>query len=235
MRNVRYLRPEEFVKHGEGTVNFGTAPDGMPWITQIWAPLKGGALLAGAERVFSLREASPDFAGTPLHQIALSLDDLVRRQYSQDIHTPDGGVFHATILPRPLKSLLGDNLLHRLLPPGFGTTVRSITSHFAAAAEGPTVTQFQIGEAFLAFSDKGGTLSVVHMYHDPFGWPNFTFRRSFVQETLAAMAGTSLCFFDVMAQVATELPVSDVKSYLDMRTEFPAGELAFSGPTEVTR
>ena len=222
MRGVRCLSPAEFVQRGEGMVNFGTAPDLLPWITHIGAPPKGAAMLTAAERVFFLRGASPDFAGTPLHEIALSLDKMIRRHYSQDIHTPDGGAFHATILPRPLKSLVGDTLLHRFLASGTTKTAQSITSPrevtAATAREEATVVPFQIGDACLAFPDSGEAISIVHMTHDRFGWPTFTFRRSFIQETVTALHDGLLCLFDG-AQVVAEIPVAEVKSYLDRRSD----------------
>ncbi|MBF2072935.1 MAG: protein kinase [Synechococcales cyanobacterium C42_A2020_086] len=202
-------------------VNFGTAPDGLPWITQVEALPKGAAMLAVAEQAFSLRGTSPDFAGTPLHDIALSLDKLIQQHYSQDIRTPDGSAFHATILPRPLKLLLGDTLLHRFLVSGAAPRTQFKTSPLGAATNAVTteetaVVQFQIGDACLAFPDQGGRLSIVHMTHDQFGWPTFTFRRPFIQETVTALPGGLLCLFD-SAKVVAELPASDLKSYLDRR------------------
>lgn len=226
MKNIRYLTPEEFVKRGEGFVNFGTAPDGIPWITQIGSPPKGASMLSTAEHVFSLRGAASDFAGTPLQAIVLSLDELIRRHYSQDIRMPDGGVFHATILPRSLKFLLGDTLLDRFLSSSpvrsykHKTSLRAITS---VAAERPLAPQFQIGEACLAFPDKGKTLSVVHMSHDRFGWPTFTFRRSFIQESAMAFSG-GLFYLISEGQAVTKIPVADLKSYLDRRTDSHSGD-----------
>ena len=226
MTTMRYLSPQDFARRGEGVVNFGTAPDGLPWITPVAAPPKGAALLAAAQHVFSLRGALPDFAGTPLHEIALSLDDLIRHHYTQDIHTPDGAVFRATILPRPVHSLVGDSIFQRLLRSVSDPTVPTVqrnTGTMGAAtnppdAGEPSVPQFQTGEACLAFPDEGRLLCIVHMTHDRFGWPSFTFRRPFVQETLKALAGGRLCSLDDSQPVA-ELAVADTKSYLERRRD----------------
>ncbi len=235
MRNVKCLTPAQFVKQSEGLVNFGFAPDGLPWVTDVVAPPSGAELLQTADRMFCLSGASPDFAGTPLHDVVRTLDELIRSQYSQQIELPSGKAFLGTILPKPLRSLIGDTILERLFSSNSSSTVRSCTTHHtgvqaatnAAALEYPGHFPFKQGDACLAFPDDDQNMSVVYMTHDTSGWPSFQYRGPFLLENLETFADARF-LFQVNGRPVIEMPCQKGEEYLEKRNRYDAGLWQFS-------
>ena len=239
MKDTKYMEPAEFAKRGEGVVHFGRAPDGIPWVTEVAPAPSGAILLERARHVFRLRDAKPDFEGTPLHGIAQALDELIRNQYSQRIEIPGGESVRATILPRPLHGLIGNTLLERLFSLTARTYIRPQTSPFSgdreatrSRAEGathvigrdnPGVFSFQQGDACIAFPEDNRAVTVVYMTHNPAGWPSFAYRRPFMEETLTALTDATFCF-QRSGNTLHEVPCGDYEEYVKQRRASSSGE-----------
>lgn len=242
MPTFKYLTPEEFMKYGQGFVHIGDAPDGLALISYIMSPPRAEDLLRSAASVLRIRPGTEDYSATPLGRLAEGLRELIMDQFVQNVSDSRGRSVESVILPKPLPAMLGDTLFQRLFGEPVPKTVSAAavdTRGVSAATVGfPSETpdepafHFQTGESLLAFPLDGSPPLIVYMVHDSHGWPQFSFRRTFLQETMCAFPDSHFVVevSDPLHSEKNRIPVMERHRYVSMRQENPYACWTWSVP-----
>jgi len=226
MEKIKFMNPWLLKQKEEGYITIGTAPDGAPWIMRIRPPQKGQDFLRQAAYELGVKGGNDDYSGTPLHEVVLALDKLIKNYYSHRIRTEKGHSFQSTVLPKSVHSLIGESLLKRIMycdttvthPASKDSHIETNTAACASAeAEEADLVIFQPGIPCMAFPDDGTSPVVVYMTHDSSGWPEFSYRRQFLEENVLGLSGCEFTPYNQPWNIPEQKPLKSIKDYLNMR------------------
>ncbi len=199
---ISFSEVDSFLDKCHGLVRFATAPDGLPWVLAVDPPPKAESLLAPIATALGVEGPSSRLSNTPLRPIVDDLDRMLQDQLLQELSRSDGEPIAAMVLPRLVRLITGETLLSRLLSgrsfgdengfapsatagPSLQTCTNVSVLEMEAGPSGLPMPKFRLGTFKVALVGDGGPLAIVRQDIGPGGWPEFSFVRSFREESFA--------------------------------------------------
>lgn len=231
--DVIYLNTQSFIRQGSGVVCWGHAPDGLPLLTTIKAPISAKVLLQQAARALGVESDSFALAGTPLEPMAKDLDRLLKAHLIQALSSDNNDLVEVMLLSKLVPTLCGTTLFARIL-----TSRLAAITHSAMSADTRVVPlehtlmtstahlplpKLNLGQRCLALSLERFQPFVVKKEASRNGWPQYSLLRKFVEESVTQIPGGSYeCeFYDQTAWRTEQVDAMDTTHYQRRRLQVP--------------
>ncbi len=137
---IHFLDSQRLIEEKFGVVCFGTAPDGLSFLTAIDAPPRAEKLLQAAALALGVDSAQATYEGTPLAPLVRDLNRLLHDQRIQHLAIGNAKSRAILVLPRSIRMLTGATLLERLFAtgPSTGPVFASVQPNTAMVADNPS-------------------------------------------------------------------------------------------------
>ncbi len=186
MEHVPYLSVPTLLERGSGVVRFGTAPDGLPFLTYLAPPPRAEELLIPVARALGVETPEVRYHDSPLEALVGQVNHLLHHQVLQTLPV-QGKSAQVLVVARPVQRVCGTTLLERLFV-GLGRSTQmqpAVAMNTAVIATNEAqVSVFRPGQICLAFNVVTRQLVLLRKQLTPSGWPTYTFSRPFLEESL---------------------------------------------------
>jgi hypothetical protein len=234
---VDYLCASEVTEKGSGLYHFALSPDGLPFLVKINPPPKAEDLLIKVTSFMGVESSPPIYEKSPLEPIVNDLNEILKRYFIQNISNERGEIVKATIVPKPIKSLIPSGTLTTLIfkefiKPNFHPAESRVEADTRSIADQSEDTvgiiakpqiKFKVNDSCLALPIDGQQIIVVKKVIRENGWPEYTFERNFEEESIDFFQEGNLIGFveDMTGYYEEKLEIKERDRYKEFRNTNP--------------